>query len=27
MVITKNNKTSAQAGKTQVSLKGKSEEI
>jgi len=27
MVITKNNKTSAQAGKTQVSLEGKSEEI
>jgi len=27
MVITKNSKTSAQAGKTQVSLEGKSEEI
>jgi len=27
MVITKNNKTSAQAGKIQVSLEGKSEEI
>jgi len=27
MVITKNYKTSAQAGKTQVSLKDKSEEI
>jgi len=27
MVITKNNKTSAKAGKTQASLEGKSEEI
>jgi len=27
MVTTKNNQTSAQAGKTQVSLEGKSEEI
>jgi len=27
MVITKNSRTSAQAGKTQVSLEGKSEEI